>query len=898
MAHRRVPLLPSLHIDAQEPDAERGNPQEHPTGPPESNVPSSPIAAQDHTGQDGDIFSGDFFGDDYREEDFPGWHEGDRGPVHNASGRQGVDNSEDSDDDGEGNDEEVPPRDRPDVASDRRWEPEPAPYAPPSPMLEDFGLGDDDDLDPNFRSTADGTTSRAPAVVIKFGGAAGKIYEGAHGRRTGYDTYSASVESNTPINPYAPFTSRMDWEIARWAKLQGPGSTSVSSLLGIDNLSERLALSYKNSVQLNQIIDTHLPTRRPRFRREEIVVEAAQESFDIYFRDVLDCVKALFGDPEFAPHLVFAPEKHFADEEHKERLYHDMHTGRWWWATQEAVERNTPGATIVPIIISSDKTQLTLFRNKSAYPVYMTIGNIPKDIRRKPSRQAQILLAYLPTTRLQSIPNDASRRRTLANLFHAAMGQILQPLEKAGREGVQMTSGSGEVRRCHPIYAIFVGDYPEQVLVTCVKYGDCPVCPTPRDELGSGTPEPLRGLDSILDALGKADEHPSVFAKACLDAGIKPVYHPFWQHLPYVNIYRSITPDILHQLYQGLIKHLVAWLISAFGDAEIDARCRRMPPSHHARLFSKGISSLSRVTGQEHRDMCRILLGLIVDLRLPGGQSPLRLVRCVRALLDFLYLAQYKVHSTETLKLLKDARTRFHANKSIFIDLGIRTHFNFPKLHFADHYEDLIEAFGTTDNYNTQTTERLHIDFVKDAYEATNHKDEYVQMTIWLERKEKILLHERYIRWRLAGSLPGHLSGPSGSAVEHFPHIRLTKRPSTKLLSFDDIAKTYGAVDIINALCDFIAPYRDPLLTGTRLQHAAADLRLPFNALALYHKIRFSVPSPQPWLEAEDVYDVAHVRPGYTDSQDRDIESRFDAVLVNLGVGGDVGVKGMCCRIR
>ena len=47
---------------------------------------------------------------------------------------------------------------------------------------------------------------------------------------------------------------------------------------------------------------------------------------------------------------------------------------------KEALEKDHPGATILPVIILSDKTQLTNFSNKSAYPLYMTIGNIPKEI--------------------------------------------------------------------------------------------------------------------------------------------------------------------------------------------------------------------------------------------------------------------------------------------------------------------------------------------------------------------------------------------------------------------------------------------------------------------------------------------------------------------------------------
>lgn len=81
---------------------------------------------------------------------------------------------------------------------------------------------------------------------------------------------------------------------------------------------------------------------------------------------------------------------------------------------------------------------------------------------------------------------------------------------------------------------------------------------------------------------------------------------------------------------------------------------------------------------------------MVVDLRLSNGMNPSRLIRAVRALLDFLHLAQYPVQSTATLDLLTDSLTRFHENKDIFVDLGVREHFNFPKLHFLKHYVNFI----------------------------------------------------------------------------------------------------------------------------------------------------------------------------------------------------------------
>jgi hypothetical protein len=556
------------------------------------------------------------------------------------------------------------------------------------------------------------------------------------------------------------------------------------------------------------------------------------------------------------------------------------------------VDKIKPGSTIIPVILSSDKTQLTVFGNKMAYPVYLTIGNIPKGIRRKPSRHSHMLIAYLPTSRLDHITNQAARRRTLANLYHCCKKQIMQPLRKAGSEGIHMARGDGVIHDTRPIHAAEVGDYQEQVLIAGIKSGLCPTCPIPLEEIGQGKTEyDIRDLNEILKALSQADGHPTTFTKACLDAGIKPIYHPFWEDLPFSCIFHSFTPDILHQLYQGVIRHLISWLKDCCGKDEVDARCRRLPPNHGIRLFTKGISGLCRVTGKEHAQIASFILGIIIGIQLPDGHSSGKLLRAVRGLLDFFYLAQYPMHSTRTLDQLQNALKKFHDNKDIFVDLGIRQNFCIPKLHALEHYRMYIELYGTTDNFNTEYTERLHIDLAKDAWRATNGKDEYPQMTLWLERREKIFRHAKFIQWKL-NKLPPLSKNPN-PGILYQRELKMTKHPSKKNVNFSSLISNYGAFNFRNALAQFIVRFHNPTLHGAQLQKKMTNIQFPFNAVNVYHKIKFT--SYDPYIIKGpniSVVDAIHSRPTRKDNRGRDIPARFDAVLVNDGSGKDIGIAG------
>lgn len=259
------------------------------------------------------------------------------------------------------------------------------------------------------------------------------------------------------------------------------------------------------------------------------------------------------------------------------------------------------GGTVAPVIIASDKTRLTQFAgNKSAYPVYLTIGNIPKALRRKPSARACVLIAYLSVDKIADGLSATALKLRNYELFHRSMALVLHSLKDAGNPkgpGIPMTGGDGMVRRVYPILATYVADYPEQCLVTCTKNGTCPKCQQKADNLQETKPASPRKQkvthQTILHARStfnsKNGRHKSVHA-ICMDSDIAGGnYEPFWVGFPLVDIHRCIAPDILHQLYQGVLKHLIEWVQTVVGEDELDQRVCALPPAHGVRHFKNGI---------------------------------------------------------------------------------------------------------------------------------------------------------------------------------------------------------------------------------------------------------------------------------------------------------------------
>ncbi|KIO19238.1 hypothetical protein M407DRAFT_51818, partial [Tulasnella calospora MUT 4182] len=691
---------------------------------------------------------------------------------------------------------------------------------------------------------------------------------------------------------YKPFKSQIDYGVAKWAKDLGPGDTALSKLLEIPGVVEALGLSWRNARQLNQIIDHELPNVAS-WLRLEFKVEGTDRPIECFYRDPMECIESLYANPTWAEVLHVAPERQYTDAAKSTRVYNEMNTGNWWWRQQVSLTpiiKLKPGATVVPVIASTDKTSLkVLSSGKEAYPAYLTIGNIPKAIRRKPSMHAQLLFAYLPTEQfIGTMLSKEQIRLAKHRAFHYAMRHIFKGLKKVGDGGVELESGDGKVRRCHPILAVYVADYPEQCLVTCTRYGQCPLCHVDIGDLGKYGESVKRNQEETLRKLDNAG-HASTKTKATAilkAAGITNVPEPFFKDLPFANINQAITPDILHQLYQGLIKHLTVWLTRIIGPKELDLRFARLPPNHALRVFKDGISGFSRLSGNEHRQIAKQLLGCIV------GSAPSSVVRASRALLDFLYIAQLESHTNQSLARLEDVLQEFHEHKQAFLDTNGRDadDFEFPKLHGLLHYAPQIREFGTTDNYNTENTERLHIDMAKDAYRATNRKDILPQMILWLERKEKIFAFSTYIEWRsgTATAKPPRAKLSSETYTDYH-WITLSKTPSVRNASLSDISRTHSihVMDFQRAFASFV----DQRQRWLKVPRTPLP---PSLHCSIWYHFKISNLHLNKFAIVENYEESIHASPARTPQRShKTLPARFDTVLVNEAWDGHMtGLRG------
>jgi hypothetical protein len=157
------------------------------------------------------------------------------------------------------------------------------------------------------------------------------------------------------------------------------------------------------------------------------------------------------------------------------------------------LDKTNPGGTVLGVILSSDKTQLSVGTgNQSLHPLYLSIANIKSEVRCKQSFHSYVLLGLLPLPEFKYLRFKDLKSLLNAQIHHYCLDYILAPLKETTRTGAYLRDPLGRIRRCHTPLAAYTVDLPEAQQIACVMRNASPVTVAQEKTLGDRHPHSRR----------------------------------------------------------------------------------------------------------------------------------------------------------------------------------------------------------------------------------------------------------------------------------------------------------------------------------------------------------------------------------------------------------------------
>lgn len=120
------------------------------------------------------------------------------------------------------------------------------------------------------------------------------------------------------------------------------------------------------------------------------------------------------------------------------------------------------------------------------------------------------------------------------------------------------------------------------------------------------------------------------------------------------------------------------------------------------------------------------------------GHVPPQMVRAIAAFMEFCYLVRRSQLDEDTLDRINMAITRFHQEREIFKETGVRDNFSLPRQHSISHYRSLIQQFGAPNGLCSSITESKHIKAVKEPWRRSSRNQALGQMLLTNQRLDKL----------------------------------------------------------------------------------------------------------------------------------------------------------------
>ncbi|KAF9043458.1 hypothetical protein BJ165DRAFT_1405755 [Panaeolus papilionaceus] len=494
-----------------------------------------------------------------------------------------------------------------------------------------------------------------------------------HPSKTFMELFAADpLASRCTDLPYYLFSTRNEWEVALFLLQSGMSHAKLDEFLKLE-LIKLLQLSFRTAQDLISRAE-QLPSG-PRWVATSITPTfPTKNTITLYYRNPVLCLEALMRSPLVKDFIQFTPFRLYETCAKTMRVYTEWLSGDAAWFMQEKLR---PGATLLGMILSSDKTNISSGTgNCVGHPLLISLANIFAEFRNKATNQAFLLLALIPIPKFIH-PQSKFRGVLEARLFHECLDIVLHPLKNAARVGVML---SDPVGNCCCAYCLRrwqnIADY-YCIIQTVRRCSQTPM------RTGETT---LEDIAKIQDAV--EDEWDiAAFEREAMKYRLNGVHKPFWKDWDLSNPGVFLTSKPLHHWHRMFWDHDTKWCINAVGAAEIDF--------HFSILHSPQAPVISN-------DICRMI-----------DESLAIFHRFKKAIID--------------------AGARQGEKRKVL------SHWQIPKLEFMQSVVSGIRLNGSAIQWLADTTEHAHIRLVKDPAQASNNQRYESQIVCALDRQDKLM---------------------------------------------------------------------------------------------------------------------------------------------------------------
>ena len=176
-----------------------------------------------------------------------------------------------------------------------------------------------------------------------------------------------------------------------------------------------------------------------------------------------------------------------------------------------------------------------------------------------------LLLALLPVPPKftgESARANKAQRQTNADTQRAVFNLVLAPLQPVAQEGTVMDCAEGKTRLDFPILSTWIEDHAEHGALQGIGSKSCPKCEVPCEELGG---DPWRIYETCdyrryrEKALWHEPAEAARIAEYFQPLGVK-IGNNVFIGLDRVSPTDLHKPDLLHNIYLGLFKHMMEWV--------------------------------------------------------------------------------------------------------------------------------------------------------------------------------------------------------------------------------------------------------------------------------------------------------------------------------------------------